>query len=69
MRKILRLNIFLLVEKIMRFLVDCGPQITNMRIPKFRSQPTIAFFAGVNHLNGPLKETKLYFTGSKGHGL
>ena len=61
MRKILKLNIFLLVEKIVRFLVDCGPQIrialfTNMRIPKFRSQPTIAFFAGVNHLNGPLRK-------------
>ena len=61
MRKILKLNIFLLVEKIVRFLVDCGPQIrialfTNMRIPKFRSQPTIAFFAAVNHLNGPLRK-------------
>ena len=37
MRKILKLNIFHLVEKIVRFLVDCGPQIrialfTNMRI-------------------------------------
>ena len=55
MRKILKLNIFHLVEKIVRFLVDCGPQIrialfTNMRILKFRSQPTIAFFAAVNHL-------------------
>ena len=61
MKKILKLNIFLLVEKIVRFLVDCGPQIgialfTNMRIPKFRSQPTIAFFAAVNHLNGPLRK-------------
>ena len=61
MRKILKLNIFLLVEKIVRFLVDCGPQIrialfTNMRILKFRSQPTIAFFAAVNHLNGPLRK-------------
>ena len=27
MRKILKLNIFHLVEKIVRFLVDCGPQI------------------------------------------
>ena len=60
MRKILKLNIFHLVEKIVRFLIDCGPQIrialfTNMRILKFRSQPTIAFFAAVNHLNGPLR--------------
>ena len=49
-------------EKIVRFLVDCGPQIriapsfTNMRILKFGSQPTIAFFAAVNHLNGPLRK-------------
>ena len=27
MRKILKLNIFHLVEKIVRFHVDCGPQI------------------------------------------
>ena len=27
MRKIFKLNIFHLVEKIVRFLVDCGPQI------------------------------------------
>ena len=61
MRKILKLNIFHLVEKIVRFHVDCGPQIrialfTNMRILKFRTQPTIAFFAAVNHLNGPLRK-------------
>ena len=66
MRKILKLNTFHLVEKIVRFHVDCGPQIrialfTNMRILKFRTQPTIAFFAAVNHLNGPLRnETLLY---------
>ena len=59
MRKILKLNTFHLVEKIVRFHVDCGPQIrialfTNMRILKFRTQPTIAVFAAVNHLNGPL---------------
>ena len=29
---------------------------TNMRILKFRTQPTIAFFAAVNHLNGPLSK-------------
>ena len=62
MRKILKLNIFHLVEKIVRFPVDCaGPQIrialfTNTRILKFRSQPTIAFFAAVNQLNGPLRK-------------
>ena len=45
-RKVLKLNIFYLVEKIVRFLVDCGTQIRIalfMRILKFRSQPTIAF--------------------------
>ena len=61
MRKILKLNIFHLVEKIVRFYVDCGPQIrialfTDMRILKFRTQPTIAFFAAVNHLNGPRRK-------------
>ena len=59
MRKILKLNIFHLVQKIVRFHVDCGPQIrialfTNMRILKFRTQPTIAFFAAINHL--PLRK-------------
>ena len=48
----------------MRFHVDCGPQIrialsSNMRILKFISQPTIAFFAAVNHLNGPLRKQTL----------
>ena len=42
MRKILKLNIFLLVEEIVRFLVDWGPQIrialfTNMRILKLEA--------------------------------
>ena len=27
-----------------------------MRILEFRTQPTIAFFAAVNHLNGPLRK-------------
>ena len=64
MRKILQLNTFHLMEKIVRFHVDSGPQImkirialfTNMRILEFRTQPTIAFFAAVNHLNGPLRK-------------
>ena len=43
MRKIVKLNIFHLVEKIVHFHVDCGPQIrialfTNMRILKFRTR-------------------------------
>ena len=61
MRKILKLNTFHLVEKIVRFHVDRGPQITialftNRRILKFRTQPTIAFFDAVSHLNGPLRK-------------
>ena len=42
---------------------------TNMRILKFQSQLTIAFFAAVNHLNGPLRKQNFTLTGSKGHGL
>ena len=41
---------------------------TNMRILKFKSQLTIAFFAAVNHLNGPLRKQNFSLTGSKGHG-
>ena len=42
---------------------------TNMRILNFKSQLTIAFFAAVNHLNGPLSKQNFTLTGSKGHGL
>ena len=62
MRKILKLNIFHLVEKIVRFHGDCRPQIRIAYLLhlsqtcEFRSQPTIAFFAVVNHLNGPLRK-------------
>ena len=42
---------------------------TNMRILKFKSQLTIAVFAAVNHVNGPLREQNFTLTGSKGHGL
>ena len=42
---------------------------TNMRILKFKNQLTIAFFATVNHLNGPLRKQNFTLTGSKGHGL
>ena len=31
---------------------------TNMQILKFKSQLTIAFFAAVNHLNGPLRKQR-----------
>ena len=43
--------------------------VTNMRILKFKSQLTIAFFAAVNHLNGPLRKQNFTLTGSKGQGL
>ena len=39
-----------------------------MRILKFRSQLTIAFFTVVNHLNEPLMKQNFTLTGSKGHG-
>ena len=39
-----------------------------MQILKFKSQLAIAFFAVVNHLNGPLRTQNLT-TGSKGHGF
>ena len=42
---------------------------TNMRVLKFKSQLTIAFFAAVNHLNGPLRKQNFTLTGSKGHTL
>ena len=42
---------------------------TNMRIVKFKSHLTIAFFAAVNHLSGPLRKQNFTLTGSKGHGL
>ena len=41
----------------------------NMRILTFKSQLTIAFFAAVNHLNGPLRKQNFTLTGSKGQGL
>ena len=42
---------------------------TNMQIVKFKSQLTIAFFAAVNHLSGPLSKQNFTLTSSKGHGL
>ena len=42
---------------------------TNMRILKFKSELTIAFFTAVNHLNKPLRTQNFTLTGSKGHGL
>ena len=42
---------------------------TNMRILKFKSQLTIALFAAVNHVNGPLRKQNFTLTGSKGHGF
>ena len=42
---------------------------TNMRILKFKSQLMIAYFATVNHLNGPLRKQNFTLTDSKGQGL
>ena len=48
---------------------DLTALFTNMRILNFKSQLTIAFFASVNHLNGPIRKQNFTLTGSKGHGL
>ena len=40
-----------------------------MRIVKFKSQLTIAFFAAVNHLSRPPRKQNFTLTGSKGHGF
>ena len=40
-----------------------------MRILKFKSHLTIAFFTAVSHLSGPLRKKNFALTGSKGHGL
>ena len=40
-----------------------------MRILKFKSQLAIAFFAAVNHLNGPVRKQNFTLTGSKGYDL
>ena len=53
----------------MFFVFDFTALFTNMRILKFKSQLTIAFFAAVNHLNGPLRKQNFTLTGSKGQGL
>ena len=42
---------------------------TNMQILKFKSQLTTAFFAAVNHLNGPLRKQDSTLMGSKGQDL
>jgi len=48
---------------------DLTALFTNMRILKFKGQLTIAFFAAVNHLNGPLRKQDFTSTCSKGQGL
>ena len=40
-----------------------------MRILKFKSQLTTAFFTAVNHLNWPLRKQNFTLTGSKGQVL
>ena len=44
-------------------------RFSHLRILKYKSQLTIAFFAAANHLNGPLRKQNFTLTGSKGHGL
>ena len=52
-----------------QFFAGITALFTNMQIMKFKSQLTIAFFAAVNHLNGPLRKQNFTLKGSKGHGL
>ena len=52
-----------------RSLMGVTALFTNMRILKFKSQLTIAFFAAVNHLHEPFRKQNFTLTGSKGHGL
>ena len=73
MKKILKLNTFHLVEKIVSFHLDCGLQIrialfTNIRILKFRTQPTISFSL-LSIILTDLLGNKILLQGSKGHGL
>ena len=51
MRKILKLNIFHLVEKIVRFHVDCGPQIRGA----FHSAQKSGNFGWFIKWNGPFR--------------
>ena len=44
-------------------------RFSHMRILKYKSQLTIAFFAAANHLNGPFRKQNFTLMGSKGHGL
>ena len=48
---------------------DLTALFTNMRILKFKSQMTIAFFSAVSHLNGPIRKQNFTLTGSEDHGL
>ena len=41
----------------------------NVRILKFKSPLTFAFFAAFNHLSRPLRKQKFTSLGSKGRGL
>ena len=57
------------VDVIKSFFYSFTAPFTNMRIVKFKSQLTIAFFAAVNHLNGPPRKQNFTLTSSKGLGL
>ena len=48
---------------------DVTALFTNMRILKFKSQLTIAFFTAVNHLNGSLRKQNFTLTGLNGKAL
>ena len=50
------LLIYITKDNLLRKALMLTSLFTNMRILKFRSQQTIAFFAAVNHLNRPLRK-------------
>ena len=59
----------LILDNSVATVMRCYRAFHKHAILKFKSQLTIAFFAAVNHLNGPLRKQNFTLTGSKGHGL
>ena len=79
-----RVNVFRLVELACFWQLRCSKLVTKKHIIIWwvycafhkhansevqKPIDSIAFFAAVNHLNGPLRKQNFTLTGSKGHGL
>ena len=52
--------VFLVLFKVAVINTHSTALFTNMQILKFKSQLTIALFAAVNHLNGPLRKQNFF---------